>query len=234
MPRKRKGNEIRSTSGDKQRRRSSSSGGRPGEGRRRYYATTFLDLSSAEEKALKRRGWHRTHKIEDASVLLASTLTRTEKMLCAVARGVPVVSRSWLADPSQAWETVLLSDPQAERARDVELRAAIARRRSGKPLLAGHTFLFTEHVQPSPSVLRTVVQAAGGWAPSSPTFAMDLIRQDPQTTHLVSSNEDKAVWAPLANERCADGSAVRVWNAELLLDGILRQEMRWERNRLLG
>lgn len=217
--------------------------------RSKFYATTGIDLTSAQEKGLRRRGWVRSQDVgEHTALLVASTLTRTEKMLCAIARGIRVVRFQWVeavlqaTSPSTPQESALadldawlLHDRQAEVARKVSLRSSLARRLAlGHGLLQGHTFYFTAHVKPNAQTLRAIVSAAGGEAPPARTVPKDTLLSSPQMYHLVSHNEDRALWSDWKRERCADGSKVCVWNAELLLDGILRQKMRWDRNKLLG
>lgn len=61
-------------------------------------ATTSVELTDAEEETLVALGIARTEHIAEATHLVAQSLTRTEKMLCAIASGrVQIVSHAWIA-----------------------------------------------------------------------------------------------------------------------------------------
>lgn len=214
---------------------------------KQFYTTTSVEMSTSDERVLKKLGWHKQAEVTaQTSVLVAASLSRTPKLLCAIARGVEVVSHTWVKDMVEHLSPrnpihYALQDKPNERLRGMKLADVLAIRRArgntkeAKGILAGHTFLFTPKVKPSDEVLRGIVVAAGGKAPKRSSVDVEgQVLPHPQTVHLISSEEDRRLWANLEEDTCEDGSPVRVWNTELILDGVLHQQLDWNKHKLLG
>ncbi|WFD33426.1 regulator of Ty1 Transposition [Malassezia cuniculi] len=163
-------------------------------------ATTSVEVSTSDARALHALHIRRTDNISEATHLVAENLTRTEKMLCAIARGtVQIVTYDWIREMVQKHQIVdaapyALHDAQKEAQWGMRLDEALARaqKHPGK-LLDGHTFYYTRGVVPSGNVLRRVIEAAGGTAIlATGTAPARAIASSGATTHLVSCMNDKA------------------------------------------
>ncbi|KAE8218360.1 hypothetical protein CF319_g7751 [Tilletia indica] len=200
-----------------------------------YYATTGVNVSDADLKLLKTLGAHRTEDMFKATHLVAAGLSRTEKMLCAIARGnVMIVDQAWLQmsirkKALQEEANFPIQDPKNERKYKVKLEDALERSRA-KPgkLLRKHEFYMTRNVKPASDVLRKVIIAAGGSAPAVLPNVQKL-EEDRAHMHLISCEEDRGLWKDFAKER----DPVRVYEAELIIAGVLKQQMDWDQHRLL-
>lgn len=128
----------------------------------------------------------------------------------------------------------VLKDQKNEKARGMTLVTSLERARGADGgLLAGHTFMFTSKVTPSEETLRSIVIAAGGKAPKK-SLNTDHILDSPGTVHVISSEADRRLWDQMSEDVCVDGSRVQVWTGELILDGVLRQDMQWDKHKLMG
>ncbi|CAD6897913.1 unnamed protein product [Tilletia controversa] len=200
-----------------------------------FYATTGVNISDSDAKLLKTLGAVRTEDMFKATHLVAAGLSRTEKMLCAIARGnVMIVDQAWLQmsirkKALQEEANYPIQDPKNERKYKVKLEDALERSRA-KPgkLLRKHEFYMTRNVKPHSDVLRKVIIAAGGSAPTALPNVQKL-EEDRAHVHLISCEEDKALWVDFKRER----EPVRVYEAELIIAGVLKQQMDWDQHRLV-
>lgn len=196
-------------------------------------ATTSVELSEHECRVLDTLSIVRTDNIMEATHLVAKSLTRTEKMLCAIARGLDVVSMSWIRAMVKAKAVVpaasyALSDKKKEQQWGIQLADVLARSRLAPgALLQGHHMVLTRHVRPSSEVLAHIVEAAGGRA-SVATAKTDTTDWDDHT-HVVSCAEDAKVVAALRKDygKHHPDAPWRVYSPELILSGVLRQSMDW-------
>lgn len=88
-------------------------------------------------------------------VLVTDKVRRTYKFLCALAKGIPIVTIDWLRDSESAaqfldWEGYLLKDPAAEAKFGFRLRKSLNKAK-GKKLLDGYTIILTPNVAPPPT-----------------------------------------------------------------------------------
>lgn len=92
---------------------------------------------------------------ELCTVLVTDKVRRTYKFLCALAKGVPIVSIDWLNDSETAaqfldWENYILKDPAAEARFGFRLRKSLDKAKE-KGLLVGYTIVLTPNVAPPPT-----------------------------------------------------------------------------------
>ena len=59
----------------------------------------------------------------------------------------------------------------------------------------------------------------------SPTLR--IINASPENRHVISCKEDISIWRPLA------AHGIKVYTQELVLEGVLRQEMDWDKESFL-
>jgi len=97
------------------------------------------------------------NKVDDpakCTILVTDKVRRTYKFLCALAKGIPIVSIDWLKDSESTvqfldWENYVLKDPVAEAKFGFRLRKSLDKAKE-KRLLDGYTVILTSGVAPPP------------------------------------------------------------------------------------
>ncbi|NXL71569.1 MDC1 protein, partial [Leptocoma aspasia] len=127
---------------------------------------TGLVASPALRVALGTLGGTEATSVHDCSHLVTDGIRRTLKFLCALGRGVPIVTPQWLLQSSHSGRPLspgpfLPRDPPSERRFGFRLRLALARAQA-QPLLQGYQVHVTPSVQPCPEDMRDIVTCCGG------------------------------------------------------------------------
>ncbi|KAI5123689.1 hypothetical protein M0805_001717 [Coniferiporia weirii] len=189
--------------------------------------TTQVALGENITKSLRQLGVRMASKPSECTLLLANSIGRTEKFLCAMATARFIVTEKWATDSAQAKrimppEEYFLNDPEGERKHNIKLSESLRRAQSStRKLLEGHTFYFTKKLQQSDrfNTYKNVITSAGGKAVAqNPTVRILANHKD---RHVLSVPEDDAVWQGLASE------GFRIYVAEFILMGVLAQKMEW-------
>ncbi|NWZ73814.1 MDC1 protein, partial [Acrocephalus arundinaceus] len=136
---------------------------------------TGLVASPALLVALGTLGGTEATSVSDCSHLVTDCIRRTLKFLCALGRGIPIVTPEWLLQSSQSGRLLspgpfLPRDPLGERRFGFQLCPALARARA-QPLLQGYQVHVTPSVRPCPKDMRDIVTCCGG------TFLPQLPRE---------------------------------------------------------
>ncbi|KAI0935547.1 hypothetical protein AcV5_003952 [Taiwanofungus camphoratus] len=130
--------------------------------------TTQVSISDDVTRILTRMGVKMTTKPSECTHLIARSLVRTEKFLCAMAVAPYVVSEKWLLSSAATKqllpeEDYLLRDPENEQKYGFKLSEALQRAKaSGGKLFAGKAFYVTPKVPTDAKLLKNVVTAGGG------------------------------------------------------------------------
>ena len=109
-------------------------------------------------KLVKDLGGTVTEKVANCTVLVAEELRRTTKLLCALGRGIPIVSPHWLKQSKitktflDPW-TYILSDIDAERKWNFILKSSL-KKASNNRLLDGYKVYATSNTLPKPQEIR--------------------------------------------------------------------------------
>lgn len=125
------------------------------------------DELDAQQKVVLDLGGELTDSVQEATHLVADKARRTIKLLCAVARGLPVISVGWLEACRRASTFVedtkhIIRDKETEKKWGYSLTNSIEVAR-GKPLFQGKKFYITAHNKsPKLEDLKAVIEAAGG------------------------------------------------------------------------
>ncbi|WFD30799.1 hypothetical protein MSPP1_001823 [Malassezia sp. CBS 17886] len=190
-------------------------------------ATTSVNLSARECEVLDALHVARTDDMSVATHLVAARLTRTEKMLRAIASGtVAVVGVQWVKDMVKRrtvldTSTYMLHDAAKEKQFGIQLADVLARSRAAPgALFRGHTFYVTRAVAPSRDILRRVIQAAGGAAADVP---QNVVVVD-DTHHVIACVEDAQAVATLRAQTKKEWTA---WTPEVVLSSVMRQVPTW-------
>ncbi|PWN49274.1 hypothetical protein IE53DRAFT_346139 [Violaceomyces palustris] len=202
------------------------------------YATTGVELTDAEVKALARLGAERTESVQEADYLVAAKLGRTEKMLGAIASGTTmIVDSRWVkenATKPKARDRLVpgtdfpLSDQANEKKWNFTLSESLQRSaRNPSGLLRGMAFYFTKGCKPDVNVLRRVVESAGGKAPRKEPTSNEISRGETKSgekVFIISCPEDKKVWKNF--------DRLKIYDTELVLASVLKQVLESDRHLL--
>lgn len=196
-------------------------------------ATTSVALTKTEQHALEALGIQYTERISEAHVLVAKGLTRTEKMLCAIAKGLDIVSVSWIKTMIRKRERI---DPKAyvlqDRTRELQWSMSLPQvlsrsQRDPSSLLRGHTFYIFRQTEPSRDVLTRVIEAAGGSVEHATSKTDARVLASDQSHVIGSAADQNAIHALQSHYTKTHGSPLVVYTAEVVLAGVLRQQMDW-------
>ncbi|XP_066539611.1 mediator of DNA damage checkpoint protein 1 [Hoplias malabaricus] len=170
------------------------------------------------EKVLLRLGGGLAKGVSDMTHLVTDKVRRTVKFLCAVARGVPIVTQDWLIKCGKAGTFLspnefFVKDAEQEKKFNFKLQDSL-RAASRQPLLQGYEIHVTPSVKPEPSQMKDIIACCGArFLPKMPSA------QKGQMVVVVSCEEDQA--------QCnkALRLSIPVVSAEFLLTGILQQKV---------
>nr|XP_046157411.1 mediator of DNA damage checkpoint protein 1-like [Oncorhynchus gorbuscha] len=157
--------------------------------------------------------------VADMTHLVTDRVRRTVKFLCAVARGVPVVTTDWL-DKCGKVGRFLPTDRYLVKDREQEIKFSFCleeslRTASTQPLLQGYEVHVTRSVLPEPAQMKDIIVCSGARFLST----MPSTRKAQARTLVISCGEDWSLCAP------ALSASLPVLSAEFLLTGILQQRV---------
>ncbi|GER44266.1 mediator of DNA damage checkpoint protein [Striga asiatica] len=166
----------------------------------------------------------------DASHFVADEFVRTRNMLEAIASGKPVVTHLWIESCGQASclideKNYILRDLKKEREFGFCLPASLTR--AGQhPLLQGQKVLITPNTKPGKDILANLVKAVHGLVIER--VGRSVLKDEKLSDDLLilSCNEDYDDCVPFLEK----GSPV--YSSELVLNGIVKQKLEYERHRL--
>ncbi|KAL5534878.1 hypothetical protein ACEPAG_1343 [Sanghuangporus baumii] len=190
--------------------------------------TTQVTLSDQILKGLRQLGVQDAKKPTECNLLLANSIGRTEKFLCAMATARSIVTESWAVESVKAKrilppEKYFLKDPEGEKKYKFKLADALRKARSSDTkLLEGHTFYFTKslHRNDKFSTYKNIIHSAGGKVVQQNPTVRILSGHDDR--HVISTEADNLVTGPLKEE------GFHVYVPEFILVGILTQRMDWD------
>ncbi|XP_059570084.1 mediator of DNA damage checkpoint protein 1-like [Alligator mississippiensis] len=173
-------------------------------------------VDAAGEQAVVALGGTLADSVFECTHLVTDRVRRTLKFLCALARGVPIVTPAWL-DQSKRSHCFLepsgfvVRDPEQEENFGFSLTQSLRRARRGA-LLQGYEIHVTRHVQPEPERMKELIVCSGG------LFLPRMPRAYKPKRLVLSCAAD----LPCCRPALAVGLPVA--SAEFLLTGVLRQE----------
>ncbi|XP_026633629.1 mediator of DNA damage checkpoint protein 1 isoform X3 [Microtus ochrogaster] len=173
-------------------------------------------VDSRGERAVLALGGRLASSVNEASHLVTDRIRRTVKFLCALGKGIPILSLSWLYESRKAGhflppDDYLVTDPEQEKNFSFSLRDALSRARERK-LLEGYEIHVTPRVQPPPAQMAEIIGCCGGTVlPSMPHS------YKPQRV-VVTCTEDLPCCAVPTR------LGLPLLSSEFLLTGVLKQE----------
>ncbi|KAJ7317292.1 hypothetical protein JRQ81_003454 [Phrynocephalus forsythii] len=179
------------------------------------------------EQAVTALGGSLAESVFDCTHLVTDRVRRTVKFLCALARGVPIVTPDWLEKSRQNSfflmpTSFLVRDPEQERNFGFSLTASLQRAQKEGGLFQGYEIHVTPNVKPEPEHMRDIVRCSGG------TFLPRMPRAFKGQRVVVSCPEDLPRCKP------AQDAGIPVADSEFILTGLLQQRLDLEAHRLDG
>ncbi|XP_012508362.1 PREDICTED: mediator of DNA damage checkpoint protein 1 isoform X2 [Propithecus coquereli] len=118
------------------------------------------------ERAVLALGGSLASSVAEASHLVTDRIRRTVKFLCALGRGIPILSLDWLHQSRKAGcflppDEYVVIDPEQEKNFGFSLRDALSRARERR-LLEGYEIHVTPGVQPPPPQMGEIISCCGG------------------------------------------------------------------------
>ncbi|KAK6146147.1 hypothetical protein DH2020_020016 [Rehmannia glutinosa] len=188
------------------------------------------DVIKQQKKILTRLGGAVASFMSDATHFVADEFVRTRNMLEAIASGKPVVTHLWLESCGQASclideKNYILRDSRKEKEFGFSLPVSLSRA-CQHPLLQGQKVLVTPNTKPGKDILANLVKAVHGLAVERLGRSVLKAEKLPDDLLILSCEEDYDVCVPFLEK----GGAV--YSSELLLNGIVKQKLEYERHRL--
>ncbi|CAJ0924836.1 unnamed protein product [Ranitomeya imitator] len=168
------------------------------------------------EEAIRSLGGEIAESVFDCTHLVTDRVRRTVKFLCALARGIPIVTLAWIDKCKKSGcflspNGFLVNDKEQEKTFNFMLSRSLQKAKK-RPLLEGYEIHVTANVKPEPDHMKDIIRCSGA------TFLPKLPRSFKEKCVIVSCPEDAA--------RCKSVPAsVPITSAEFILSGILRQEV---------
>ncbi|XP_031203123.1 mediator of DNA damage checkpoint protein 1 isoform X5 [Mastomys coucha] len=173
-------------------------------------------MDSRGERAVLALGGSLASSVNEASHLVTDRIRRTVKFLCALGKGIPILSLNWLYQSRKAGcflppDDYLVTDPEQEKNFSFSLRDSLSRAQEQR-LLEDYEIHVTPGVQPPPPQMGEIITCCGGtFLPSMPhSYKLHRV--------IITCTED----LPL----CAIPSrlGLPLLSPEFILTGVLKQE----------
>ncbi|XP_077180641.1 mediator of DNA damage checkpoint protein 1 isoform X2 [Paroedura picta] len=177
------------------------------------------------ERVITELGGSLAESVFDCTHLVTDRVRRTVKFLCALARGIPIVTLDWLEKSKQnsfflAPNTFLVRDLEQEKNFQFSLAGSLKKARQKGGLLQGYELHVTPNVKPEPEHMRDIIKCSGG------TFLPRMPRGYKEKRVIISCPED------LPRCKLAHDAGVPIANSEFILTGILQQKVDLDAHRL--
>uniref|UniRef100_A0A3Q1JFK0 Mediator of DNA damage checkpoint protein 1 n=1 Tax=Anabas testudineus TaxID=64144 RepID=A0A3Q1JFK0_ANATE len=181
-------------------------------------------VDEAGERVLTRLGGSIAKGVADMNCLVTDKVRRTVKFLCALAKGIPIVTTHWLEKSGKAGyflppNAFVVKDPEQEKKFSFSLEESL-RTASSQPLLQGYEIHFTKSVKPEPVHMKDIISCSGA------TFLPRMPSSHKPQTVVISCEEDWLLCGP------AVSAFVPVVTAEFILTGILQQKLDFQTHTL--
>ncbi|XP_058023795.1 mediator of DNA damage checkpoint protein 1 isoform X2 [Ahaetulla prasina] len=179
------------------------------------------------ERIVAELGGTLAESVFDCTHLVTDRVRRTVKFLCALARGIPIVTLDWLEKSRRnafflAPNNFLVRDPEQEKNLRFSLSNSLQKAQQNGALFQGYEIHVTPNVKPEPEHMKDIVKCSGG------TLLPRMPRAFKEKRVVVSCPEDLSRCKP------AQEAGVPITNAEFILTGILQQTVALEAHRLDG
>ncbi|XP_069800209.1 mediator of DNA damage checkpoint protein 1 [Dendropsophus ebraccatus] len=171
-------------------------------------------VDSEGEEIIRELGGEIAQSVYDCTHVVTDRVRRTVKFLCALARGIPIVTLDWLDKSKKSRYFLspipfLVNDQEQEKNFNFSLSDSLQKAKES-PLLQGYAIHVTKNVSPTPKEMKDIIVCSGA------TFLPKMPRAFKEKCVVVSCAQDLAACTTVP---------VPVTSAEFILSGILRQEV---------
>nr|XP_020030474.1 mediator of DNA damage checkpoint protein 1 isoform X5 [Castor canadensis] len=177
-------------------------------------------MDARGERAVLALGGSLAGSVTEASHLVTDRIRRTVKFLCALGKGIPILSLDWLHQSRKAGhflppDEYVVTDPEQEKNFGFRLRDALSRAQERR-LLEGYEIHVTPGVQPPPPQMGEIISCCGG------TVLSNMPRSYKPQRVVITCPQDFP--------RCSIPSrlGLPLLSPEFLLTGVLKQEAKPE------
>ncbi|XP_060615378.2 mediator of DNA damage checkpoint protein 1 [Anolis sagrei] len=182
-------------------------------------------IDEEAEQVVAELGGSLAESVFDCTHLVTDRVCRTVKFLCALARGIPIVTLDWLQKSRQnsfflAPKSFLVRDPEQEKKFQFSLPTSLQTAQRNGGLFQGYEIHVTPNVKPEPEHMRDIIKCSGG------TFLPRMPRTYKDKRVIVSCPDDLPLCKPAQNGK------VPITNSEFILTGILQQKIDLDAHRL--
>ena len=186
-----------------------------------------------QKKAMKSLGIIIVDLVAEADLLITHKIARTERFLLAITKGIPIISLKWVEELSSSKQIpdpdqFPLIDKQAEANYAFHLKDAISLA-SKKQLFSGYSIYCVGKVEPDSKTIKRLVEAAGG------SFKGFLSKKNifMYWKDIAENEASTLCFCSLSDKQTAEDLNMKnVHSTELLLSGLLKQELDWELYRI--
>ncbi|XP_024413431.2 mediator of DNA damage checkpoint protein 1 isoform X3 [Desmodus rotundus] len=181
----------------------------------------FTGVADARaEQAVLALGGSLASSAAEASHLVTDRVCRTVKFLCALGRGIPILSLDWLHQSHKVGsflppDEYVVTDSEQEKNFGFSLRDSLSRARERR-LLEGYEIHVTPGVRPPPPQMAEIISCCGGTVLSSMPRSYK-----PQRVVITCSQDVPRCTTPLR-------AGLPILSPEFLLTGVLKQEAKPE------
>lgn len=167
------------------------------------------------EQVVQRLGGELADSVNDCTHLVTDRIRRTVKFLCAVARGIPIVTLDWLEKCGKSKcflspSSFLVKDREQELNFNFRLSESLQKAQRQR-LFEGYEIHVTPSVKPEPEYMKDIIQCSGA------TFLPKMPKEYKDKRVIVSCSQDLAKCKP------ALSASLPITNSEFILTGILQQ-----------
>ncbi|XP_075506714.1 uncharacterized protein LOC142543379 [Primulina tabacum] len=189
-----------------------------------------VDVVKQQKKVLARLGASDTFSMSDATHFVADEFVRTRNMLEAIAFAKPVVTHLWLESCGQAScfvneKSYILRDARREKEFGFSMPVSLSRA-SQRSLLQGQKVFVTPNTKPGKDIITNLVKAVHGLAVERLGRSALKDEKLPGDLLIISCEEDYDICIAFLEK------GGPVYSSELLLNGIVKQKLEYERHRL--
>ncbi|CAH2314304.1 mediator of DNA damage checkpoint 1 [Pelobates cultripes] len=172
-------------------------------------------VDSDGEETIRSLGGDIADSVFDCTHLVTDRVRRTVKFLCALARGIPIITLDWIEKCKKSGcflspDGFLVNDKEQEKNFNFVLCKSLQKAKR-KALFEGYEIHVTANVKPEPEHMKDIIRCSGA------TFLPKLPRTYKEKCVIVSCQEDATRWRGVP-------SSVPITSAEFILSGILQQE----------
>lgn len=163
--------------------------------------------------------------------LAAPAIQRTEKFVCAIARGPIVVNLDWIRECLRQRKVIetskfLLKDPDGEQKYGCVLEESLGRARKGSGVFGNCVIYVTPSIRGGTETMARVIQSNGGVCRvAEGRRSLAGLKNSNDRLFLISTPEDTALWGRFQRRAAILHARVHLYSTEWVLVSVIRQTL---------